>query len=336
MEQVRAVAPTRANGADRGRARAPASGSSRSASTATARAATSASCGRTARCPARASSRAICSATSAQAPIPTRCAAGASSWPTAARCSWTRSARRRPGVQVRLLRVLQERAFERIGGTQALHADVRLVASTSRDLAADARAGRFRDGPAAAARGRPHPHAALRERRDDIPLLVEASSRSSTASTSAASPASRRAPRSADASPLAGQPARAEEHGRGHRLSHDAARPDRSRRFAARAPLGNRGRRIARRERGDDGRGGEKRLIAATLRHTGGDKPRAAAMLGIGLRTLYRKVASATVWADRGPVEGPGSPRVRDGVHAAPESPRAGLMRALRRSITAP
>jgi len=34
----------------------------------------------------------------------------------------------------------------------------------------------------------------------------------------------------------------------------------------------------------------ERRLVAATLEHTGGDKPRAAAMLGIGLRTLYRKI----------------------------------------------
>jgi two-component system response regulator HydG len=34
----------------------------------------------------------------------------------------------------------------------------------------------------------------------------------------------------------------------------------------------------------------ERQLIAATLRQTGNDKPRAAAMLGIGLRTLYRKI----------------------------------------------
>jgi transcriptional regulator with PAS, ATPase and Fis domain len=34
----------------------------------------------------------------------------------------------------------------------------------------------------------------------------------------------------------------------------------------------------------------ERRIIEATLRHTGDDKPRAAAMLGIGLRTLYRKI----------------------------------------------
>ena len=36
----------------------------------------------------------------------------------------------------------------------------------------------------------------------------------------------------------------------------------------------------------------ERRLIGATLRHCGDDKPRAAAMLGIGLRTLYRKLQS--------------------------------------------
>jgi DNA-binding NtrC family response regulator len=34
----------------------------------------------------------------------------------------------------------------------------------------------------------------------------------------------------------------------------------------------------------------ERQLIEATLRHTNGDKPRAASMLGIGLRTLYRKL----------------------------------------------
>src|SRR5204862_8308968 len=39
-----------------------------------------------------------------------------------------------PAVQVRLLRAAQERVFERVGGTHTLHADVRLIASTSRDL----------------------------------------------------------------------------------------------------------------------------------------------------------------------------------------------------------
>jgi DNA-binding NtrC family response regulator len=39
----------------------------------------------------------------------------------------------------------------------------------------------------------------------------------------------------------------------------------------------------------------ERQLIAATLRHCGHDKPRAAAMLGIGLRTLYRKIKLYTI-----------------------------------------
>jgi DNA-binding NtrC family response regulator len=49
------------------------------------------------------------------------------------------------GVQVKLLRVLQERAFERVGGNETLKADVRIVAATNRDLKAEIEAGRFRE-----------------------------------------------------------------------------------------------------------------------------------------------------------------------------------------------
>jgi two-component system response regulator HydG len=48
-------------------------------------------------------------------------------------------------TQVKLLRVLQERAFERVGGNETIEADVRLVAATNRDLAEDVRQGRFRE-----------------------------------------------------------------------------------------------------------------------------------------------------------------------------------------------
>jgi len=48
------------------------------------------------------------------------------------------------GVQVKLLRVLQEREFQRVGGTATLTADVRVLAATNRDLTAEMAAGRFR------------------------------------------------------------------------------------------------------------------------------------------------------------------------------------------------
>jgi two-component system response regulator HydG len=50
-----------------------------------------------------------------------------------------------PATQVKLLQVLQNRTFERVGGNEPVHTDVRLIAATNRDLVADVRAGKFRE-----------------------------------------------------------------------------------------------------------------------------------------------------------------------------------------------
>jgi hydrogenase-4 transcriptional activator len=75
-------------------------------------------------------------------------------------------------AQVRLLRVLQDGMFERVGGAEALHVDVRVIAATHRDLASQVRAGAFREDlwyriHVFAIRLPP-----LRERRADIPTLA--------------------------------------------------------------------------------------------------------------------------------------------------------------------
>ena len=77
-------------------------------------------------------------------------------------------------MQVKLLRVLQERQFERVGGTRTIEADVRIITATHKNLEAMIEAGEFREDLYYRLNVFPIEMPALRDRLDDLPLLVNA------------------------------------------------------------------------------------------------------------------------------------------------------------------
>lgn len=76
-------------------------------------------------------------------------------------------------TQAKVLRILQERCFERVGGTRLVTVDVRIIAATNKDLDEEIRQGRFREDLYYRLNVIPFRAPALRDRSDDIPLLVE-------------------------------------------------------------------------------------------------------------------------------------------------------------------
>jgi len=196
----------------------------------------------------------------------------------------------KPSLQAKLLRVLEERQFERLGGSQVVEVDVRWVAATHRDLRAMVRDGAFREDLYHRLAVFPIRLPPLRERREDIVPLSEAL----VAELSRA--AGRDPPRLDDAMKerLRSEPwpgnvrelrnalERAMILGDGAVLRTEHLWLE-SADAAPRSSGGSAG-----------GSGSladlERQTIESTLREVGGNRRAAAAKLGIGLRTLYDKL----------------------------------------------
>jgi len=211
-----------------------------------------------------------------------------------------------PSVQVKLLRAIQEGEIERLGGTQPVKVDVRIVAATNRDLAQDVKEGRFREDLFYRLNVVKLNLPPLRQRHGDIPILAshflrtfsEKNDKVFHGFSKAALEAMERYHWPGNVRELENAVERAVVLARGD-IIELADLPDTVR------------------GAGDDAGGGraiiipigtpmdeiELRVINETLRVTGGDKTLAAQLLGIATRTIYRKLdrqRSATEAAEAG------------------------------------
>jgi DNA-binding NtrC family response regulator len=196
------------------------------------------------------------------------------------------------GLQSKLLRVLQDREVRPVGGTQSTRVDVRIIAASNKDLEAEIAAGRFREDLYYRLNVIPIHIPPLRERREDIPALVEAFLRRHAGDTrrSLTPEALQRLvvrPWKGNARELENVIERALALSESPTLDltdlppdgrEDAGDADPARALLASAVAG----RLPLREL-------EDQYIDEILRLTGGNKVRAARILGIDRKTLYRR-----------------------------------------------
>ena len=212
-----------------------------------------------------------------------------------------------PEVQVKLLRVLETRTFERVGGSETLRADFRIVAATNRDLKAEVAAGRFREDLyyrlAVVTISMP----TLAERAGDIPMLCDHflkrfASESGSGAPKGIEPAAlallQAYPWPGNVRELRNAVERMTVLSRGDTITVadvPAEIRDAAGTAERTAPAGA----IA----GESLADAEKRQILAALERAGGNRSKAADELGINRRTLHRKLAAWGVAPRRGPKE---------------------------------
>jgi DNA-binding NtrC family response regulator len=195
-----------------------------------------------------------------------------------------------PATQVKLLRVLQEGEFERVGGTQTLKTDVRVIAATNEDMEAAVAEGRFRKDLYYRLNVIHLTIPPLRERQEDIPLLalhfLDKFCIENNRATMGIDPEAMAALKShywpGNIRELQNVVERAVALCQGNMVEL-ADLPDEVRQYSPEddqitLPVGASMEEI------------ERRAIIQTLKKTGGDKELTARLLGIGLATLYRRL----------------------------------------------
>lgn len=216
-----------------------------------------------------------------------------------------------PEVQVKLLRVLETRTFERVGGSETLRADFRIVAATNRDLKAEVAAGRFREDLYYRLAVVTIEMPTLAERAGDIPMLCDHflkrfASESGSGAPKGIEPAAlallQAYPWPGNVRELRNAIERMTVLSRGDTIT--VADVPAEIRDAAGARAGAPGFDVSA-STGESLAETEKRQILATLERCGGNRSKAADELGINRRTLHRKLAAWGVAPRRGAKETP-------------------------------